>query len=88
MFYDISASFLTKNKKSSRSNFFVILSCHSLAALWSPAGKELASWLSYVLCFLVFLSHSHVVSRVGCGTCLYRFLMFALFTSFSTVYCK
>ena len=27
---------------------FVILSGLVLVALWSPAGKELASWLSYI----------------------------------------
>ena len=28
--------------------------CLFLAALWSPAGKGLNSWLSSMLCFLVF----------------------------------
>ena len=32
----------------------VVLSCLFLVALWSPAGKELTSWLSCLLCFLVF----------------------------------
>ena len=32
----------------------VVLSCLFLAALWSPAGKGLTSWLSCVLSFLVF----------------------------------
>ena len=32
----------------------VVLSCLFLAALWSPAGKGLTSWLFYVLCFPVF----------------------------------
>ena len=32
----------------------VVLSCLFLAALWSPAGKGLTSWLSRVLCFLMF----------------------------------
>ena len=32
----------------------VVLSFLFLAALWEPAGKELASRLSCVLCFLVF----------------------------------
>ena len=43
---------------------FVMLSCLLLAALWSPAGKGLTSWLSCVLCFLVFVSLSHLVSRI------------------------
>ena len=34
---------------------FVILSCLYLAALWSPVGNRLISWLSYMWCFLVFL---------------------------------
>ena len=47
---------------------FVMLFSLFIAALWSPAGKGLASWLSYMCCFLVFLSLSHVVSWVRCGT--------------------
>ena len=39
-----------------------------IAASWSPAGKGLTSWLSCMLCFIVFLSLSHVVSWVRCGT--------------------
>ena len=39
-------------------SYFVIyvscLYCLFLAALWSPDGKELTSWLSCVLCLLVF----------------------------------
>ena len=50
---------------------FVMLSCLFIAALWSPAGKSLTSWLSCVLCFIVFfsslLSPFHVVSWVSCG---------------------
>ena len=37
------------------------------AALWSPAGKGLTSWLSFVV-FIVFLSLSHVVSCVRFDT--------------------
>ena len=59
-----------------------MLSCLFKAALWSPAGKGLASWISCVWSFLVFchfpvscvLSLSRVVSWVGCGTWLHRFL--------------
>ena len=32
----------------------VLLSCLFLADVWSPAGEELTSSLSCVLCFLVF----------------------------------
>ena len=46
---------------------FVMLSRLFIAALWPPAGKELTSWLSFVM-FGLFLSLSHVVSRVSCGT--------------------
>ena len=42
--------------------------CLFLAALLSPAGKGLNSWLSCVLRCLVFLSLSHMVSRVRCDT--------------------
>ena len=41
--------------------------CSLLAALWSPAWKGLTSWLLLVM-FIVFLSLSHVVSLVRCGT--------------------
>ena len=51
---------------------FVMLSCLFLAALWSPAEIWLTSWFSCVLCFHVFLSLSHIMSRVRCGTWLYR----------------
>ena len=33
-----------------------------------PAGQGLTTWLSCVLCFLVFLSLSYMMSRVSCGT--------------------
>ena len=46
---------------------FVMLSRLFVAALWSPAGKGLTYWLSFVM-FIVFLSLSHVVSCVRCGT--------------------
>ena len=38
--------------------YFVLanLSCLFIAALWSPAVKGLATWLSCMLCFIVFLS--------------------------------
>ena len=38
-----------------------------IAALWSPVGKDLASWLLLVM-FIVFLLLSYVVSLVRCGT--------------------
>ena len=42
---------------------FVMLSRLFIAALWSPAGKGLTSWLFFVM--FVFLSLSHVVSWSG-----------------------
>ena len=38
----------------------------SIAALWSPAGNGLISWLSYVM-FIVILLLSHLVSWLRCG---------------------
>ena len=46
---------------------FLMLLRLSIAALWSPAGKGLASWLLLVM-FIVFLLLSRVVSWVRCGT--------------------
>ena len=49
---------------------FMSCVCHAfvsvIAALWSPAGKGLTSWLLFVM--FVFSSLSNVVSRVRCGT--------------------
>ena len=47
-------------------------------ALWSPAGKGLTSWLSFVMsnCDVVTFP---LVSWVRCGAWLYRFLIFAPF---------
>ena len=47
---------------------FLMPSRLSIAALWSPAGKGLAtSWL--LVMFIEFLLFSHVVSWVRCGSC-------------------
>ena len=56
----------------------VMLSRLFIDALWSPAGKGLTSWLSFLMLNCV-LSLSHVLSWVRCGTCLYQFLIFATF---------
>ena len=45
-------------------------------ALWSPAGKELTSWLFFVVSNCEFVTFP-LVSRVRCGTRYYRFLIFA-----------
>ena len=43
-----------------------------IAAFWSPAWKGLTSWLVWVYSSLVFLSLSHVMSWVRCGTWFYH----------------
>ena len=52
-------------------------------ALWSPAGKGLTSWLSFVMpnCEVVTFS---LVSWVRCAAWLYRYLIFALFLTLVT----
>ena len=47
-----------------------------ICALWSPAGKGLTSWLSFVVSNCEFVTFS-LVSWVRCGTRLYRFLIVA-----------
>ena len=46
---------------------FLMLSRRFIAALWSPAGKRLTSWLLLVM-FLEFLFLSHVIPWIRCGT--------------------
>ena len=46
---------------------FLMLLRLFIAALWSPAGKGLTSWLLFVM-FIVFLLLSHAVSWVRCAT--------------------
>ena len=46
---------------------FVMLSRLFIAALWSPAGKGLTSWLLREM-FIVFLFLFHMVVWVRCGT--------------------
>ena len=45
---------------------FVMLSCLFIAALWSPMGKELTSWLLVVM-FIVSVLLSHLLSWDRCG---------------------
>ena len=56
-----------------------------ICVLWSPAGKGLTSWLSFVVfnCELVTFP---LESWVRCGTWLYRFLIFAPLLSLT--YCQ
>ena len=46
---------------------FVMLSRLFFAALWSPEGKGLTSWLLFLM-FIVILLLSHLVSWDRCGT--------------------
>ena len=46
---------------------FVMLSRLFIAVLWSPEGKELTSWLLFVM-FIVILVLSHLVFWDRCGT--------------------
>ena len=46
---------------------FVMLLRLFIAALWSPAGKRLTSWLLFVMFNCVFVT-SYVVSWFRCGT--------------------
>ena len=65
----------------------VILSRVFIAALWSHARKGMTSWLLFVM-FIVFLSLSHSLSQVRCGTCtkFYRFSIFSF--SFYYIYSR
>ena len=54
--------------------------CLRYAVFSAPCG-HLTSWLSCVLCILVFLSLSHMVFQVRYGTWSYRFLIFAFLTT-------
>ena len=47
-------------------------------ASWSPAGKGLTSWPSFVMAYCGFVTFP-LISWVRCGTLVYRFLIFALF---------
>ena len=46
---------------------FAILSLLFIAALWSPEGKGLTSWLLFVM-FIAILLLSHLVSWDRCDT--------------------
>ena len=45
---------------------FVMLSCMFVGALWSPAGKGLTSWLSFVMSNCDVITFP-MVSWVRCG---------------------
>ena len=52
-----------------------------ICALWSPAGKGLTTWLSFVVSNCEFVTFP-LVSLVRCVTWLYRFLIFASLLTF------
>ena len=52
-----------------------------ICAWWSPAGKGLTSWLSFVVSYCEFVTFP-LVSWVRCGTGLYQFLIFAPLLTF------
>ena len=56
-----------------------------MCALWSPAGKGLTAWLSFVVSNCEFVIFP-LVSLVSCGTWLYRFLIFAPLLTFIITY--
>ena len=60
-----------------------LCACLFICALWSPAGKELTSWLSFAVSNCEFGTFP-LVSVVRCGTRLFRFLFFAPFLSNKT----
>ena len=56
-----------------------------IAAMWSPEGKGLTSWLLFVM-FIVILLVSHFVSCDRCGTWLYRFLIPVVFLTYKMLF--
>ena len=55
-----------------------------ICALWSPAGKGLISWLSFMVSNCEFVTFP-LVSWVRCGTWLYWFLIFASLLTLDTL---
>ena len=66
--------------------FVLYLLCYCsrlfIDALWSPAGKGLASWLTFVMSNCEVATFP-LVSWVICGAGLYQFLILALFLTFT-----
>ena len=57
-------------------------------SIWSPAGRGLTSWLSFVVSYCEFVTFP-LVSWVRCGTWLYQFLIFApLLTLINIRFCQ
>ena len=55
-------------------------------ALWSPAGKGLTSWLSFMMSDWEVVTFP-LVSWIRCGAWWYRFLIFALFLTLNMIEC-
>ena len=70
-------------------SFLLYMSCVCRIVLSDHCCLVATCWHlgSRLRCFIVFLSLSHVVSWVKCGTPLYQFLIFATFSYFVTSYC-
>ena len=67
--------------------YFLSCVCYGLCflficALWSPAGKGLTSWFSFVVSNCEFVTFP-LVSWVRCGTWLYGFFIFAPLLAFT-----
>ena len=58
-----------------------LCACLFICALWSPAGKGLTSWLSFVVSNCEFVTFP-LVSWVRCDSGLYRLLIFAPLLTF------
>ena len=65
--YTVGHPDLTVSKFMENSIGFKRVSCLFIAALWSPEGKGLISWLLFVM-FIAILLLSHLVSWDRCGT--------------------
>ena len=63
--------------------YHTVLSVHCSLVITCWESADLLALLSVI--FLVFLTFSHMVSRVGCGALLYRFLVFAFFFTFKCI---
>ena len=71
----------------------VMLSRLSIAALWSPAGKGLTSWLSFVMLSCVFCTFpSGILSQVWYlivsipGLCSFSYFVFTVLPSLQVAY--
>ena len=61
---------------------FVMFSCLFIAALWSPVGKGLTPWLSFVIFYCVFVTFPCGIL----GQVWYLIVSFLIFATFLTFY--